>query len=162
MPKWRLSWPRRSREAQRGSLIVTTFVIIVGLTMVLGGVNVLLKQQMETSLAIKKLSLGRLQAFYLAEMGVNEFMARANYSGGAQPVAETYDLTNYVAMTKGGKGTATCTIENLGGGKFRAKPALSTTADGPFDIPFIITFTPAWDATDRVWELASYEVKHQP
>lgn len=162
LARWVRKLPRRSRDAQRGSLIVTVFMVVIGLTLVLGGVNALLKKQMESSIEIQSLAMGRLQALYLAEMGVNEFMHTANKNKALPASPAVYDFKEDVKMTRSpNAGTAECTIAAAGGGKYTATPTL-VTADGPFSLPWIISFTPTWDAADQVYVLTSYEVTKQP
>lgn len=153
--------PRR-RTARRGSLIVTVFMVVIGLTLVLGGVNALLKAQMASSLEIKSLAMGRLQAMYLAEMGVNEFMYMANKNQALPLSGTTYDFKANVKMTRDdASARAFCRIDAVGGGNYTATPDLAT-ADGPFTPPWVISFTPTWNPTDRVFVLTSYEVTKQP
>jgi hypothetical protein len=86
-------------RARRGNILITCFVFVLAMTVVVSGVTTMLKNQMEQSLTIKGVFLGRSQAYYLAEMGVNQAMLQINQ--GAPPADQTlYDFTNYVAMTR--------------------------------------------------------------
>lgn len=155
-----LNW-RRRRTAQRGSMIVTTFVIVLGLTIVLAGVNTLLKEQMRQSLDIKAVALGRLQALYLAEMGVNQFMYDANTNSLVTlPAAATeYDFSNTVAMTRGGVGQAKVRLTPTGGNEYNVETTL-TTPDGNFVMPWTIKF--AASKPVKHWVLTKYVVSKTP
>lgn len=96
-----------------GSLIVTSFVIVVGMVVVVGGINTMLKQQMDTAQDIQKISFAKLQTTYVAEMALNQMMFDANDDDNVDsatnpftPVPTTlnsqveFDFTNYVAMTR--------------------------------------------------------------
>jgi hypothetical protein len=68
----------RLLKARRGSLVVTAFIFVIAMSMMAFGIHTMLKAQMEQSAQLKTVSLSKLQAFYLAEMGVNYWMYTAN------------------------------------------------------------------------------------
>lgn len=93
--------PRRDRAAQRGSLLVVSFVFVIATVLVFSGLYTVLKEQMRQSLEIKEATSAKTQAFYLAEMGVNELMFLANRDN-AFPAGVTFiDFTSHVKMTRG-------------------------------------------------------------
>jgi hypothetical protein len=73
-----------------GNLIVTTFMISMGVMVMVGGVNAMLRNQVATALDIQKISMGKLQSTFLAEMGINQFMYEVN---DAPDIADPFGLT---------------------------------------------------------------------
>jgi hypothetical protein len=105
--------PRRWK-ARRGSLVITAFVFVIAMTMMAFGIHTMLKAQMEQASTLKSVSLYKLQALYLAEMGVNNWMFAANQNlNAAFPTAAamgTQDFKPRVAMVRNvAGGVATCT-----------------------------------------------------
>lgn len=96
---------------RRGSLVVTTFMFMMAFMVVFASVAAMLEEQMQRTLDLKPVALAKIQAYYLAEMGLNEAMYWANKTPGS-PVwpanGATADFTGDVAMTRGTAGTATC------------------------------------------------------
>lgn len=84
-PAWRL--PGRKRP---GNLIVTTFMISLGVMVMVGGVSAMLRNQVATATDIQKISMGKLQTTFLAEMGINQFMYEVN---DAPDLADPFGLT---------------------------------------------------------------------
>ena len=134
--------PRRL-TARRGSLVVTAFIFVIAMTMMAFGIHQMLKTQMEQSAALKGVSLAKLQALYLAEMGVNYWMYTANQNLNASfpPAATigTQDFKTRVAMVRNDPaGVARCvaadaTAAELAAGMPRYKvSATLTTPDGTF------------------------------
>jgi hypothetical protein len=117
-------------KARRGNLIVTAFFIVIGMMVVVGGINTMLQGQISNSQTIKDISLSKVQAFYLAEMAINQMMFDANRTAyitlspprfpAANGVGQNtyYDFTSNVWMTRpaasGGGGDAnskaTCVV----------------------------------------------------
>lgn len=92
--------PRRDRASQRGSLLVVSFVFVIATILVFSGLYTVLKEQMRQSLEIKEATSAKTQAFYLAEMGINELMFLANRDN-AFPAGVTFiDFTDHVKMTR--------------------------------------------------------------
>ena len=69
---------RRPGAARRGSVIVAVFVILVCMMLVVGGIHTFVQQQIRQSGEIQHISIAKLQALYLVEMGVNQLMYNAN------------------------------------------------------------------------------------
>ena len=99
----------RVGKARRGSLVVTAFMIVIGMTVMVGGIHTILKNQLEQTLTIKDISLAKTQAVYLAEMGVNHLMYIANQDsnvGVASPwpmaigTYADYDFKANIAMVR--------------------------------------------------------------
>lgn len=153
----------RPMKGRRGSLVVTAFVIVVGMAMMVAGIQTMLKNQLDQTLTIKDISLAKTQVIYLAEMGVNHVMYIANSDakiGAADPwpmaqgTTATFDFKNYVAMTKNVSGaTATCTVQRTAAASFQC--------DATLYIPSVGTFTKRCDfsATQAspVWKLSAFQ-----
>lgn len=133
----------RRLKARRGSLVVTAFIFVVAMTMMAFGIHQMLKAQMEQSAQMKGVSLGKLQALYLAEMGVNYWMYTANQNLNASfPAAATIGTQDFkakVAMVRNDPaGVARCvaadaTAAEITAGMPRYKVAATlTTPDGTF------------------------------
>jgi hypothetical protein len=155
----------RSRAAQRGSMVVTTFVILMGLMVVVGGIHVFLQQQIAQSTAIQRISLAKLQALYLAEMGVNQVMYHANQAVRvntpdpfpiATGTAAQYDFKANVAMTRhDAGGVARCVIRRTAANAFSLEATLTVTDVGTFTKS--VQFTTSKPATQ--WVLANYTIQ---
>jgi len=133
----------RRFKARRGSLVVTAFVFVVAISMMAFGIHQMLKSQLEQAATLKSVSLSKLQAFYLAEMGVNYWMYTANQNINQpfpQPMAVgTMDFKTKVAMVRslaGGvascvPGTTSAAMVATGYPPYKVDATL-TTADGTF------------------------------
>lgn len=110
--------PRQSARArQRGSLIVTSFVVVIAMAMIMAAVHTLLKDQIRQSGEYKGVALAKLQAYYLAEMGINHYMFEANRTGAQPGLPLTVDLTPQVALVRPpATGSAICTVSATVGG----------------------------------------------
>lgn len=143
---------RLAGARRRGSLIVTSFMMVVGMMVVVGGINAMLKNQIETSLTIQKISFARLQTLYVAEMGVNQLMYTANTAASLANIATngydpfstvisttsgskvTMDYTNNVALTRGVAGaSATVTITRGAGMNFTVLGTVVSPGTGTFN-----------------------------
>lgn len=133
-------------------------MIIMGMMVVVGGINTMLGQQMESSLTVQKLSFGKVQALYLAEMGVNQLMYEANSATGLAGIATTgYDPFATLLSTNSGSevswdfksnipmirnvagGTAVCTATRGTGMSFSVLGTLFNPGVGTFKRA--VTFT---------------------
>ena len=84
-------------------MVVVAFMFICAMMVMFAGIATMLKTQMADSLTIKSVSLARIQAFYVAEMGVNDIMFWANKT----PTNPTWpstgtvvDFTPHVSMVR--------------------------------------------------------------
>lgn len=155
---------KRDRAAQRGSMVVTVFVILACLMLVVGGLNVFLQQQIRQSTDIQRISLAKLQTLYLAEMGVNQVMYYANQGTHVAladpfPVVDgasvQYDFQPNVAMVRGVSGAgAICVVSRTGASNFRVDATLTVPNVGTFTRA--VTFVTAKPATQ--WVLSTYTI----
>jgi hypothetical protein len=127
----------RRLKARRGSLVVTAFVFVVAISMMAFGIHQMLKSQLEQSATLKAVSLSKLQAFYLAEMGVNYWMYTANQNLNTpfpQPAAiGTMDFKTKVAMVRTlSGGVATCAPG-------ATAPAMVTAGYPPYKVDATLT-----------------------
>ena len=156
----------RSKAAQRGNLIVTAFVIVMGMMLVFGGINTFLQQQIATSTTMEGIGYAKLQTLYLAEMGLNQVMYTANQAanvgqpnpfpvGTATGSAASFDFTQQVAMVRGGAANAAhCVVVRTGALSFQVDAYLNVPKVGNFTKS--ITFSAAQSGS--AWVLASYNV----
>lgn len=102
--------PRVQRQARPGNFIVTSFVLVMGIVMVMAGLNFFLREQLRQATDIQKVSMCKLQALYLAEMAINQAMYEANKSPDGENPGSVMGLdagehkfvnfTNNVAMVR--------------------------------------------------------------
>jgi hypothetical protein len=115
MTKAGLERPGHHRpKGRRGNLIVTSFIFVIAMALIMAGLTTMLKEQIRQSADIKGISLGKLQVYYLAEMGVNYWMYTANQNTAApfptSAAIGTMNFKNNVAMVRSlANGVATCT-----------------------------------------------------
>ena len=106
-------------KRRQGSIILWSLVAVVGLMLVIGMFQWQLSERVRQSSQGAGLMLGRVQALYLAEMGLNELMFQANvHPEGPFPLAgaATRDFTAQVALARAEPGgSATCTLRATGG-----------------------------------------------
>lgn len=153
---------RMAGTARRGSLVVTAFMIVIGMAVMVGGIHAMLKNQLDQTLTIKDISLARTQAVYLAEMGVNQLMYDANKgaTGNALtpwPMAigskATYDFKANVALVRNNASTAAkayCDITRTATNSFRCDASLEVPGVGTFSkrVDFTAAYTlPVWKLT---------------
>lgn len=135
-------------------------LIVVGLMIVFAGVNSLLKQQMQASLDIKDVSLGKQQALYLGEMGINQAMYEANVSHAFPALPKTYDFKSHIAMLSGdATGVASCTVTNDGGNPPYLVTATLTAKGTTYQktLRFNATHRAATADTPEQWLLTNYQ-----
>lgn len=150
--------------ARRGSLVVTSFIIVIGMALMVGGIHTMLKNQLDQTLTIKDISLAKTQVVYLAEMGVNNLMYIANSNANIGvalpwPMAVSayadYDFKPYVAMVRGlaSPAAANCRLTRTAIHSFRC--------DATLTVPTVGTFTKRIDFTAAqaapVWKLTAYQ-----
>lgn len=165
---------RLKLRARRGSLVVTSFVVIVGMAVIVGGIHQMLSSQLDQAYEMQRISFARLQAKYLAEMGVNHMMYVANKTanvGTANPWSPTglaattgsaisVDFKDQVAMTRGVSGaSATCQVTRTAANAFSVAATLVVPGVGTYNET--VTFSAAFDAGGGgyppAWELASFQ-----
>lgn len=103
-----------------GNLIVTTFMISMGVMVMVGGVSAMLRNQISTAAEIQQISMGKLQATFLAEMGINQYMYEVNDAPdeadpfgiqAASPTGRNYNFKPQVAMVRSeAAGVADCIV----------------------------------------------------
>lgn len=167
---------RFKARARRGSLVVTSFIVIVGMAMIVGGIHQMLSTQLDQAYEIQRISFAKLQVKYLAEMGVNHMMYIANKTanvgdgttnpwsaismGAGTGSAISVDFKDKVAMTRGVSGaSATCTISRTGANAFSVLGTLVVPNVGTYTET--VSFSAAYDAGGggypAAWELASFQ-----
>lgn len=154
---------KRDRARQRGNLVVTSFILVMAMMLVVGGIQGMLKEQIRQGTEIQRVAFGRLQALYLAEMGVNHLMHIANKAANAAvadpfPVTAgapyTYDFKPHVAMVRDdAAGAAVCVINRVSGTTFEVTATLQTEG-GPFNR----TVRFGAQKVNNSWVLASFQV----
>jgi hypothetical protein len=118
-------------RARAGNLVLTTFLISLGLVLGVVGVTSVLKTQIDQATAIDRIAMAKLQVGYLAEMGLNQLMFDANLNpDAADPFGLTagsatgkrYDFKTQVAMVRNdAQGVAECIVlRETDGGAERA------------------------------------------
>ena len=157
--------PRRSRDAQRGSLTVAAMVIILGMMVMVGGIHFFMQEQMRQSYEIQKISFARLQTLYLAEMGVNQIMYEANKAANASrpdpfPVASGAAIAlnfkgNVALVRSDASGAADCIVTRTGTDAFRVDATLVSTDTGTFNRT--VNFTVGKPGGQ--WVLTSYRIQ---
>lgn len=165
---------RLKARARRGSLVVTSFVVIVGMAMIVGGIHQMLSSQLEQSYELQRISFAKLQVKYLAEMGVNHMMYVANKTanvGTANPwstismgagtgSAISVDFKDKVAMTRGVTGaSATCTISRTGANAFSVLGTLVVPDVGTYTetVTFSATYDAGGGGYPPAWELTAFQ-----
>lgn len=160
-------------RARRGSLVVTSFIIVVGMAVIVGGVHQMLSAQLNSAYEIQRISFAKLQAKYLAEMGVNHMMYVANKTanvtsanpwstialGTTTGSAVSIDFKDKVAMTRGVTGaSASCTITRTAASSFSCLATLVVPNVGTYTDT--VTFSAAYEAANgsypAAWELATF------
>ncbi len=164
-------------RARRGNLVVTSFILVVGMAVLVGGTHTMVTNQVNQSIEVKDITLARLQTIYLAEMGLNHVMYAMNKAANvatANPLSGislanagdvvSIDFKDKIAMTRSLAGsTATCTV-TLTAATATSK---SFTCVGTLDMPELpaysktVTFSAAYDSTaaPQAWELSSYAIQ---
>ena len=115
----RQAWQGR-RGKRRGNMTVTALCIVLGMMALTAGIHTMLTEQIRQAGAMQSIGLAKLQAYYLAEMGLNQVMFEANQNMTATnpfKVSTTtgqgtlYDFKKNVAMVRNSTaGAATCTV----------------------------------------------------
>ena len=165
---------RFALRARRGSLVVTSFIIVVGMAVIVGGIHQMLSAQLTSAYEIQRISFAKLQVKYLAEMGVNHMMYTANktaYVAQANPwsnislgattgSAIAIDFKDKVAMTRGVSGaSATCTITRTAASAFSCLATLVVPNVGTYTDT--VTFTATYEAANggypAAWELSAFQ-----
>lgn len=170
MPHTTTRRPPPAKGARPGNLVVTTFMLSIGVMVMVGGVSTMLRSQIDGATKLQKISIAKLQATYLAEMGVNQLMYDANTApDAANPFGvvagsgqgKRYDLKAQVAMVReDAAGVAECVIvrQAASGGveRFQVQARLVTQGE---------TFRRVLDFSTRKkpgaggqWVLASYNL----
>lgn len=162
----------RARGGRRGNLIVTAFFVMVGIALVVGGLQTVLKSQLETAMELQRISIARLQSTYLAEMGLNHVMYEANraakrattnpFTPLGTPLGSSIslDFKQNVAMTRDVSGAvASCLVTRTGASAFQVDATLTVPDVGTFKKR--LTFSAAYDAASSppAWELATYDIQ---
>ncbi|MEB3222235.1 MAG: hypothetical protein VKS61_09175 [Candidatus Sericytochromatia bacterium] len=157
---------------RRGNLVLTAFFLTVGIAVIVGGVQAVLKAQLNNALVLQHISLARLQSTYLAEMGLNHVMYEANRSSKratANPFTPlglpagssiSLDFKDNVAMTRGVSGAvASCLVTRTGTNAFQVDSTLTVPDVGTFRKR--LTFAAAYDAASSppAWELSAYDIQ---
>lgn len=104
--------PHRPRRGTRpGNFIVTSFMLVMAMVVIMGSLSFFLKEQIRQATEIQWVSMRKLQALYLAEMGINHAMFEANKSPDSQNPGSVLgltaaqhkfvDFTQNVAMVRG-------------------------------------------------------------
>jgi hypothetical protein len=145
---------------RRGSLVVTSFMFVIALMVVFAGITTVLKEQLRQSLDVKTISIGRIQVYYLAEMGLNDAMFWANQS----PVAPVWpangavvDFTSRVEMVRGTSGFAKCTYiqQQASPPLYQVQATLQVPGD-PTIYSRAVSFGAAFNGSQ--WTLSSFAV----
>ncbi|MDB5100474.1 MAG: hypothetical protein JWM80_4895 [Cyanobacteria bacterium RYN_339] len=149
-----------STGARRGSLVVTSFMIILAFMLVFASVAAMLKDQMQRTLDLKPVALAKIQAYYLAEMGLNEALYWANQNPGspAWPTnGATADFTSDVALVRGTAGSATCTYVLLSTTPrtYQVKSSLKLATD-PMVYQRVISFSATLSGS--LYQLSSFAI----
>lgn len=169
----RTPFGRLKARARRGSLVVTSFVVVVGMAVIVGGIHQMLKSQLESAYELQRISFAKLQARYLAEMGVNHMMYTANktaYVGTANPWSSlgmgttsgnaiSIDFKDKVAMTRGVSGaTAACTVTRGAGNAFTVVSSLTVPNVGTYTktVGFTATYDAGGGGYPAAWELSAF------
>ena len=158
------------RGARRGNFIVTAFMIGIGMMVMVGGVHQLLESQIAGASEIQKISMGKLQATYLAEMGINQVMFDANVNpdaadpfgivaGGAQ--GKRFDFKSSVAMVRSeAAGVAECVVvrQAASGGAERFQVQARLVTGGATFRRTVDFQTRKKPGTGEQWILAGYAI----
>jgi hypothetical protein len=145
-------------RARPGNLTVTSFMIVVALMVIFAGVATVLQEQMRQSLEVKQVSIAKIQAAYLAEMGLNDIMNAANQSPAAPPWpanGAVVDFTSKVAMVRGTTGSASCTYLLLSANprRYQVQATLRVAGD-PAVYQRGLEFSTTYNGS--LWTLAGY------
>ncbi|MDB5097589.1 MAG: hypothetical protein JWM80_2010 [Cyanobacteria bacterium RYN_339] len=142
-----------------GSMVVSSFMFVIGIMVIFAGVATVLQNQMRQSVDVKAVSLAKIQAYYLAEMGINDIMNTVNQAPAA-PVwpgnGTVVDFSSKVSMVRGTAGTAKCTYLLVSAGSPRRYQVQSslTVAGDPTVYQRGITFGATYNGS--LWTLADF------
>ena len=95
-------------------------MLSIGVIVMVGGVSTMLRSQIESAAQLQQISVAKIQATYLAEMGLNHVMFEANTNpDGANPLGpqkrSPLSFKQQVAMVRDDPaGVATCEVHRLG------------------------------------------------
>lgn len=92
--------PHRKRP---GYMTAVTLVAVLALTMTVSAIAIHFKESVRAAADATEVAIAQLQVLYLAEMGINAAMFKANLDpSGPHPVAATatFDLKSEVALTR--------------------------------------------------------------
>lgn len=138
-------------------------MFVCALMVVFAGIATQLQEQMRQGVTVKAISQGKIQAFYLAEMGVNEclFWANQNPSNPAWPSnGATIDFTSKVTMVRNTSGSAKCTyvLTSTSPRTYQVQSTLTLTDGSTYTKG--VQFTTASETVNSVtyWVLSSYVV----
>lgn len=160
-----------ARGARPGNMTVAVMLIVLVMASMTAGIHTLLSTQIDNASQMQKIGLAKIQATYLAEMGLNQVMFQANQSpDAAQPFpvtttpgqATTLDFKNEVALVSGlTGGAATCTVaftaRSATTASFQVNATLAVPPAGTFNRTLEFT-TNKLPGTGQPWVLTGYQV----
>lgn len=151
-------------------MTVTALCIVLGMAVMTIGIHTMLNEQIRQAGDMQQIGLGKLQAYYLAEMGLNQIMFVANQDPDADspfPVTKTanqatvFDFKSNVESTRSFTGgVAKCTITYQSGNATNANflvAAHLVTQGGSFDRTIQFS-AQKMNGAGQPWVLAGYSV----